>query len=171
MQKIEVFFDHTCPYCHRGLGYLWEFLPSFKDIDIVWCPVEAHPKNEEPAHRPWQNLAVQASLCVRDLGADEETFHKRLFKAYFEEKQSVEDIAVLAKCAEEIGADRAKVESALKEAKFENEQLKANDYAYEEKEVWAVPTYVGETERLAAIGGIGVTKAQVKKLLENCSTK
>jgi len=165
MPKIEVFFDHTCPYCNRGLGYLWELLPKYPEVNIAWCPVEAHPKNEEPEHRPWQNLAVQASLCVRDLGVDEEEFHKRLYRAYCEEKLSVEDIAVLAKCAEEIGADRSKVETALKEAKYEKQQLAANDYAYEQKNVWAVPTFVGESSRLDAMAGIGVTKAQVEKLL------
>ncbi|MCL2280065.1 MAG: DsbA family protein [Oscillospiraceae bacterium] len=169
MPKIEVFFDHTCPYCDRGLSYLWELLPKYQGVDIVWCPVEAHPKNEEPEHRPWQNLAVQASLCVRDLGADEVAYHKRLFKAYFEEKLSVEDTAVLAKCAEEIGADRSKVEAALKDAKYEKQQLAANDYAYEQKDVWAVPTFVGETTRLDSVAGIGVTKAQVEKLLAECS--
>lgn len=169
MQKIEVFFDHTCPYCYRGHDYLLELLPSYPTANIVWCPVEAHPKNEEPEHRPWQNLAVQASLCVRDLGVDEVAYHERLYKAHFEDNLSVEDIAVLADCAEEIGADRSKVEAALKEAKYEKQQLAANDYAYEEKGVWAVPTFVGETARLDAVGGIGVTKDQVEKLLAECT--
>jgi len=168
MSKIEVFFDHTCPYCHRGLDYLWELLPKYPNANIVWCPVEAHPKDEEPEHRPWQNLAVQASLCVRDLGANEVAFHKRLYKAHFEDNLSVEDVAVLAKCAEEIGADRGKVEAALKEGKYEKQQLAANDYAYEQKDVWAVPTFVGEDTRLDSVAGVGVTRAQVEKLLTDC---
>ena len=29
--KIEVFFDHTCPYCDKGHKYLMELLPKYPD--------------------------------------------------------------------------------------------------------------------------------------------
>ncbi|MCL2249204.1 MAG: DsbA family protein [Oscillospiraceae bacterium] len=165
MAKIEVFIDNTCPYCDRGIQHLLEVLPDYPKAEIVWRPVEAHPKHEEPEHRPWNNLAVQASLCVKDQGANEVAFFQRLYKAHFEEKISVEEIAVLAKCAGEIGADSAKVEAALKDGTYEKQMYAANDYAYEEKEVWAVPTFIAEKARLDAVGGIGVMKNQVEALL------
>ena len=169
MPKIEVFFDHTCPYCYRGHSYLMELLPKYPSVQILWRPIEAHPKIEEPEHKPYEDLAVQGSLYIRDAGGDELAFHERVYKANYKEKLAVDDITVLVKCAGEVGADAVGFEDALKNAKYEKAQREANDYAYEEKRVWAVPTFVCGAKRLDSIQGVGVTKEQLDAFLADCS--
>ena len=168
MPKIEMFFDHTCPYCHRGHSYLKELWPKFPSVEILWRPVEAHPKTEEPEHMPYEDLAVQGVFFVRDAGGDELAYHERVYRAYFEEKLAPDDIAVLARCAEDIGLDGAAFAEALKTAKYEKPQREANDHAYEQNRVWAVPTFVCGDKRLDAQEGVGVTKEQLEAFLSEC---
>ena len=169
MAQVEMFFDHTCPYCLRGFKYLLELLPKYPNVEILWRPVEAHPKIEEPEHLPYQDLAVQGALFIREAGGDERAYNERIFKAYFEEKLAPDDIAVLTKCAVEIGTDGAAFEAALRSGSFEKAGHAANDYAYEEKNVWAVPTFVCGEKRLDAVPGVGVTSDQLEALLADVS--
>ena len=168
MTKIEMFFDHTCPYCYRGHALLMELLPKYPAAEILWRPIEAHPKIEEPEHRPYQDLAVQGGLFVRDTGGDELAYHERVYKAIFEERLAPDDTAVLVKCAGDIGVDTAAFEDAIKAAKYERAGHEANDYAYEDNQVWAVPTFVCGDKRLDAVPGVGVTKGQLEALLRDC---
>jgi predicted DsbA family dithiol-disulfide isomerase len=159
--KIEMFFDHTCPFCYRGHNYLMGLLPKYPDVQILWRPIEAHPKIEEPEHKPYEDLAVQGALFVRDMGGDELAYHERVYRAIFEEHLKADDISVLTRCAGEIGAETAAFEAALRSAKYEKVQREANDYAYEINKVWCVPSFVCGDKRLDAIGGVGVTPEQL----------
>jgi len=151
------------------LEYLSEVLPKYPSIEILWKPVEAHPRHEEPDHRPYVDLIVQGCLYIQETGGDELAFTNRVYKAHFDEGLNVEDIAVLVKCAEESGvADINAFKTALTNATYEKAMLDANDYAYEQKGVWAVPTFVCGDNRLDAVGGIGITKQQLDKFFENC---
>jgi len=151
------------------LEYLSELLPKYPNVEILWKPVEAHPRNEEPDHRPYVDLIVQACLYIQETGGDEYAFTQRIFKAHFEEDLNVEDVSVLVKCAAESGVeDITAFETALISAKYKKAMLDANDYAYEQKGVWAVPTFVCGDIRLDAIGGIGITKHQLNRFLKKC---
>ena len=144
-------------------------MPKYPDVEIVWKPVEAHPRNEEPDHRPYVDLIVQGCLYIQDTGGDEYVFTQRVYKAHFEENLNVEDVSVLVKCAIESGVtDITVFEKALTDAKYEKAMLDANDYAYEQKGVWAVPTFVCGDIRLDAVGGVGITKQQLNKFLKQC---
>jgi len=144
------------------LEYLSEVLPKYQNIEISWKPIEAHPRNEEPDHRPYVDLIVQGCLYIQETGGDDFAFINRVYKAHFDEELNVEDVSVLAKCAEESGvADVTAFKSALTTAKYEKAMLDANDYAYEQKGVWAVPTFVCGDIRLDAVGGVGITKKQL----------
>lgn len=175
MQKVEVFFDLTCPYCYRGLGSLKELMPRYPGVKILWKPVEAHPKIEEPEHKPYADLTVQGCLFVDDSGGDTLKFIDNVYHAYFEEKKAPDDIAVLAKCAEGCDVDVPAFTEALKKRTLENAGHESNDYAYEKQGVWAVPTFVspadcngsGKEKRLDAVGGVGVTKEQLDTLLKS----
>jgi len=145
-----------------------EVLPGFPSVEILWRPVEAHPKTEEPWHKPYADLAVQGALFVRDAGGDELAYHERVYRAVFEDRLAADDIAVLAQCAQDIGVDHLAFEEALNSANFEKTQREANDYAYEHNKVWAVPTFVCGDKRLDAVEGVGVTKAQLKTFLTEC---
>jgi len=151
------------------LEYLSEVLPKYPSAEILWKPVEAHPRHEEPDHRPYVDLIVQGCLYFQETGGDELAFTNRVYKAHFDENLNVEDVSVLVKCAAESGvADAAAFEAALKSAKYEKAMLDANDYAYEEKGVWAVPTFVCGDIRLDAVGGVGITKQQLDEFLKKC---
>ena len=166
MPKLDVFFDLTCPFCYRGHGYFMELAKEFPSIEPVWRPVEAHPRVEEPGHRPYVDLAVQGALFLRAKGFDVLGYCERVFHAHFEERRDVEDIAVLAGCV--CGAPAglvAEFSDALKARAYEKELQAANDYAYELNKVWAVPTYVCGEKRLDAVGGVGVTKVRLRALL------
>jgi predicted DsbA family dithiol-disulfide isomerase len=165
MPKLEVFFDHTCPFCYRGHAFLKELLPKYPKADITWRPVEAHPKAEEPEHVPYEDLAVQGALFVKERGGDELAYHERLYRAYFDEGKRIDDIASLTELAKGLGVDAAAFEGALKSGLYEEALQAANAHAYEERKVWAVPTLVGEGKRLDAEPGVGVTKEQVDELL------
>ncbi|MDR1061515.1 MAG: DsbA family protein [Clostridiales bacterium] len=166
MPKLEVFFDHTCPFCYRGHGYLKELLPKYPGADIAWRPVEAHPKVEEPEHMPYEDLAVQGALFVKEHGGDELAYHERLYRAYFEERKRIDDIASLAELAKELGLDADAFAQALEGKVYEKALQQANDHAYEEQKVWAVPTFVSDDgRRLDSVPGVGVTKEQVGELL------
>ncbi|MDR1440009.1 MAG: DsbA family protein [Clostridiales bacterium] len=166
MPKLEVFFDHTCPFCYRGHKYLKELLPQFPNADIVWRPVEAHPKAEEPEHTPYEDLAVQGALFVKERGGDELAYHDRLYSAYFDEHKRIDDIASLAELAGGLGIDAKAFAGALEGKAYEKALQQANDHAYEEKKVWAVPTLVSDDMRLDSVPGVGVTKEQVADLLK-----
>jgi len=169
MADFEVFFDHTCPFCYRAHAYLKDLLPKFPKAKIVWRPVEAHPKAEEPEHRPYVDLAVMGAFYIREYNPDLElAYHDRIYKARFEDRLAVDDVGTLAKCAGEIGADAAAFAAALKSGKYEHALREANDHAYEECNIWAVPSYVCGDRRLDAAPGVGVTKAQIQKLLREC---
>ena len=169
MPDFECFFDHTCPYCYRGHAYLKELLPAFPDAQIAWRPVEAHPKVEEPGHKPYEDLAVMGALFIREhCPSLELAYHERVYKANFVEGVAVDDIAVLAQCADEIGADREAFEAALKNGAYEPALKEANDHAYEVQKIWAVPSFVCGDKRLDAVPGVGVTKAQIEALLKEC---
>jgi len=112
---------------------------------------------------------VQGCLYIQETGGDVLAFTERVYKAHFVEELNVEDVSVLVKCAAESGvADVKAFENALTSAKYEKAMLEANDYAYEQKGVWAVPTFVYGDIRLDAVGGIGITKQQLDKFLEKC---
>ena len=151
------------------MEYLSELLPKYPSIEILWKPIEAHPRHEEPDHRPYVDLIVQGCLYIQETGGDELAFTNRVYKAHFDEGLNVEDISVLEKCAAESGvADVDAFKTALSNAKYEKAMLDANDYAYERKGVWAVPTFVCGDIRLDAVGGIGITKRQLEKFFKKC---
>ena len=151
------------------MEYLSELLPKYPNAEILWKPIEAHPRHEEPDHRPYVDLIVQSCLYIQETGGDEFVFTQRVYKAHFEENLDVEDVSVLVKCAAESGvADITAFETALTNATYKKAMLDANDYAYEQKGVWAVPTFVCGDIRLDAVGGIGITKKQLNKFLGKC---
>lgn len=175
MQKVEMFFDHTCPYCLKGHGYLMELLPKYPSVEIIWKPIEAHPKVEEPEHLPYEDMAVQGALFIKDAGGDELKYHENVYHAYFTEKQAPDDIAVLVKCAGESCINTDSFIEALQNEDYKDALQQANDYAYETRSVWAVPTFVcndtkeGTELRLDSIAGIGITKTQLDEFLATVS--
>jgi predicted DsbA family dithiol-disulfide isomerase len=165
MNQMEVFIDISCPYCRQGFTYLSELLPLFPAAKLDWRFVEAHPRNEEPLHRPYVDLVVQGSLYFKRNGLNEQAYAERMFKALFDERLNIEDHRVLITCASEVGADSVRFAASLNSGEYIEAQFAQNDYAYEKQGVWAVPTFIGGAERLDAVPGVGVTKVQLEALM------
>lgn len=168
MPKLEVFYDHTCPYCYRGLEVFKRLLTQYPQADIAWLPVEAHPKVEEPEHKPYADLAVMGAFFARDHGIDLVQYNDYVFDMYFEKRQKVDDVNALAEAVAPLGIDQAAFVADLTDGTYEKALAEANDYAYEVQKVWAVPSFVCGDRRVDAVGGIGVTEEELAALLADC---
>ncbi|MDR2605778.1 MAG: DsbA family protein [Oscillospiraceae bacterium] len=169
MAKLEIFIDYTCPYCKAGFAYFKELLPQFPTLEYEIMPIEAHPRNEEPEHRPYVDLAVQAAYFVKAHGGDEYKFAELMFALTSRSRDSMESVDALADTVAQLGYDRAEIRAALVNGTYLREQLSANDYAYETQNVWAVPTFVCADKRVDAAAGVGVTKEQLLSLIREVS--
>lgn len=168
MTKLEIFYDHTCPYCYRGLACFARLLPDYPMADIAWRPVEAHPKVEEPEHKPYADLAVMGAFFARDHGVDMAAYNERVFDMYFNQHKKVDDPLVLADAVAPLGIDKEAFAAALADGTYSAALADANDYAYETNKVWAVPTFIFGGKRLDAREGVGVTEEQLAAFLRDC---
>ena len=167
----ELFFDYSCPYCRKGLAMLMDMLPDHPDIEIVWRPVEAHPRLEEPGHRPYVDIAVQGGLCVSAKKGNERIYAEELYAAWFDRREAIDDVRVLSACAVKAGVPADAFEAELSAGKFVEAQLAANAYAYTQQNVWAVPTLICGNVRLDAQEGMGVTRSGLERFLSVCTKK
>ena len=160
-RKMEVFFDYSCPYCLKGHEYLEALYKQFADIEIVWCPCEAHPRPEPGPH---SDLALQGLFYAIENGADVWEFHKRMYHALLKDRIDKENVDVLAECVKDI-VDVADFKQAIISGKYADVQQGMNDHAYEVSGVWAIPSYRMDGEKLDSVAGIGVTKEQLREFM------
>ncbi|MCL2004491.1 MAG: DsbA family protein [Oscillospiraceae bacterium] len=168
MRKLEVFIDHTCPYCLRGYETLKELMPQHPDIEVVWRPCEAHPRPEE--YGIHSDLCIQGMFFALEQGADAWAYHDRMFSAAQKEKVNIEDPEALAGRVQGL-LDADAFLKALRSGVYEKAVTDANDYAYEQSGVWFIPAFRMDGRKLDAAGGAGVTKAQLSAFLggkESC---
>lgn len=168
MAKLEIFYDLTCPYCYRGLASFVRLLREYPQAEVVWRPVEAHPKVEEPEHKPYADLTVMGALFAQGNGVDIAAYNERVFGMYFGERRQVDDPQALADAVAPIGIDRQAFLAALKDGAYRQALAEANAHAYEANKVWAVPTFVLGERRLDAKEGVGVTEEQLAAFLADC---
>jgi predicted DsbA family dithiol-disulfide isomerase len=98
----------------------------------------------------YSHLALEAAEFAFQYSTDPWGFHKRLFKAYFEELLDLGDIDVLVRLAEESGIDGASLRQALVDRRYEA--------AIDEGIAWsrsigvtAIPTFVFN-QRMGMVG-------------------
>lgn len=168
MPKLEVFYDLTCPFCNSGIATFMKLLKHYPQAEVVWLPVEAHPKDEEPEHKPYADQAVMAAFFARDHGVDLSAYNERVFDMHFNKRRNVDNPETLAEALAPLGIDKAALTAALEGGVYAKALAEANDYAYEVKKVWAVPTFVFGDIRRDAVGGVGVTEEEMVSLLQEC---
>lgn len=162
MPVLQVFFDYACPYCQRGHANLLALIPMFPDIQVEWHPCEAHPRPE--TYGPHSDLCIQGMFFAHEHGADLWAYHARMYHAALEARINIESIdAVCAAVSDLLDADALR--KALTEGAYVDALQRANDYAYEQSGVWAVPAYRMEGRRLDAVEDVGVTQEQLRKFL------
>jgi len=163
MRKLEVFFDYACPYCLTGHEYLVELLPQFPDIEVIWRPCEAHPRPEE--YERYSDLCVQGLLFALEQNIDIMDFHIRMYKAACKDSVNIEDPEALSEVFRGL-FDPVDMINAIRSGRYEKAVLAANDYTYEENDVWVVPAFRMDGRKLDAEGGVGITGSQLEKYLK-----
>jgi len=159
---MEVFFDYSCPYCLTGHEYLVELISKYQDIEIIWCPCEAHPRPEE--YSRYSDLCVQGLFYALEQNIDIWDFHMKMYNAACKDGVDIEDPVALSNVFIDLFDPKGMID-AIKEGRFEQAVLDANDYAYEESDVWVVPAFRMDGKKLDAIGGVGITKADLNKFM------
>jgi len=162
MNQLEVFFDYACPFCDDGHQNLISLLPNFPDIKIVWRPCEAHPRPER--YGLHSDLCIQGMLFAADQNVDLWAYHERAYSLILKRRVNVENIEVLSGCFSDMLPTDALKEALISE-KYKRAQLDANDYAYEQSGVWAVPAYRMNGMRIDSIENVGVPIEQMKAFL------
>ncbi|PED06422.1 DsbA family oxidoreductase [Bacillus pseudomycoides] len=93
---------------------------------------------------PYTHLAFEGYQFAKEHGL-ENAFHHRVFTAFFQEEQNIEEIDVLTKLAGEVGLTEAEFKEALVTRKYKEKHQQAIQHAYDEANIMAVPTVmIGE---------------------------
>ncbi len=163
-KQIEVFFDYVCPFCNKGIRQFLDILPDYLDTEVIWRPCEAHPRPEHANIH--SDLAIQAMYYLRDQGGDLIRFHTEVYDAWFCRKQRIDDIELLASLAEKCGGDKEGALAVLRENRYAGEVVEGNRYAWEEKGLYAVPSYCCGDKTAYSKNGLLVSIKKVRTLLE-----
>jgi len=98
----------------------------------------------------YSHLALEAAEFAFQNSQDPWGFHKRLFKAYFEELENIGDVDVLVRLAEEFGMDGPALRTALDERRYEAQTDEGIAWS-RAIGVTAIPTFVFN-ERMGMVG-------------------
>ncbi|MDR1532170.1 MAG: DsbA family protein [Clostridiales bacterium] len=161
MNKLEVFFDYTCPYCLRGHNYLCALLPQHPGIEVVWRPCEAHPRPEGGKH---SDLCIQGMLFAQEQGADLWKYQELMYAAAQKRRIDYEDPDALAESVKTLLESDA-FRRAIVSGRYAKAQLDLNDYAYDQNGVWALPAFRLNGHKLDSVEGVGVSQEQLAAFL------
>jgi predicted DsbA family dithiol-disulfide isomerase len=98
----------------------------------------------------YSHLALEAAEFAFQYSEDPWAFHRRLFKAYFEDLEDIGDIEVLVRLADEMGVDSKSLREALTDRRFEHEVDEGIAWS-RQIGVTAIPTFVFN-ERQGMVG-------------------
>jgi len=163
MPKLEVFFDYACPYCLRGHEYLLEVLPLYPQLEIVWCPCEAHPRPDR--------YGLHSDLCARGMyfalehGADLLEYHDRMYRSALKSRADIEDLRALSKLTDGL-LDADAFYAALSGGAYLDRLSENNRLAWKTHRFPAVPSYRMNGKLLKSIENIGVSKQQLAAYIE-----
>ncbi|MFJ8530458.1 DsbA family protein [Bacillus sp. NPDC094106] len=93
---------------------------------------------------PYTHFAFEGYQFAKEHGL-ENAFHHRVFTAFFQEEQNIEEIDVLTTLAGEVGLPEIEFKEALVTRKYKEKHQQAIQHAYDEANIMAVPTVmIGE---------------------------
>ncbi|MDR1835706.1 MAG: hypothetical protein LBQ96_07905 [Fusobacteriaceae bacterium] len=162
MSKIQVFYDYSCPFCKKGYAIFKELLKNRTDLLVEWIPTEAHPRPE--AVHPHTDLCGEAYYVAEEMGADILAFHDAMFEGVVTQGRDVEKIEEIVDIVKGI-VDSERFKTILADGKYAEKPGENNDLAYEKSGVWVLPAFRMDGKKLDALGGIGVTEAQLREFL------
>lgn len=175
--KIKAYSDYVCPFCFlakqpleeamegKDVDVEWmpyELRPSPNEtlkpeedyLQSTWKQ-GVYPMAEQMgidivlpsvSPQPYTHLAFEGYQYAKNQGKGEK-YNDRMLRAFFQEEQDIGDIDVLTRLAGEIGLDEAEYRKAVEERKYKDTHQQALQYAYNEENITAVPTFViGDTK-------------------------
>lgn len=163
-RELNVFFDYICPFCLRAHGYLKEFISDFPEVNVIWHPCESHPRPER--HGLHSDLCIQGYFYAIDHEVDIMEYHERMFEAAQKDRINIEDIEVLTEYVNDL-VDADDFRLSLQKGTYSKKLEESNQLAFERSGVWAVPAYRMGDLKLDAVEGVGVTKEQIRHIMEN----
>ncbi|WHY78369.1 DsbA family oxidoreductase [Neobacillus sp. WH10] len=114
---------------------------------------------------PYTHLAFEGYQFAKEHGKGNEYQH-RVFTAFFQEEQNIEDIEVLTNIAGEVGLSKDAFKEALVSRKYREAHQEALKHAYEEAKITAVPTFVIGDEVIQGIASKEKLAQVIDKALE-----
>jgi len=148
----------------RGHEYLCELLPEFPEITVKWQPCEAHPRPEEG----WglhSDIILRGVFYALENKLDIYAYHDLMYKAPKDNSVDIENIASVAEYIEHL-TDPEAFCKALEDGAYMEELQVANYHAFGESDVWFIPAFRMNGEKLDSKGGVGITKKELKEFLE-----
>ncbi|MDM5188181.1 DsbA family oxidoreductase [Bacillus sp. DX4.1] len=118
---------------------------------------------------PYTHMAFEGYHFAKDHGKGND-FHHRVFTAFFQEEQNIEDIDVLTKLAGEVGLSESAFKEALVSRKYKETHQKAMEHAYEEAQIMAVPTVMIGEEVIQGLASKEMLERVIDKELEKDKT-
>ncbi|MET3321819.1 UNVERIFIED_ORG: putative DsbA family dithiol-disulfide isomerase [Peribacillus simplex] len=115
---------------------------------------------------PYTHLAFEGCQFAKEHGKGNE-FHSRVFTAFFQEEQNIEDIEVLTKLAGEVELPETAFREALVSRKYREVHQEALKHAYEEANIMAVPTFIIGDEVIQGLA----SKERLAQAIENEAEK
>jgi predicted DsbA family dithiol-disulfide isomerase len=98
----------------------------------------------------YSHLALEAAEFAFQYSADPWSYHRRLFKAYFEDLEDIGDVDLLVRLGEECGMHGPSLRAALEERRFESRVDEGIAWS-RAIGVTAIPTFVFN-EKLGMVG-------------------
>ena len=163
MPKLEVFFDYVCPFCKAGHELLEQEMPRYPGLDIVWCPCEAHPRPD--SFGPHSDLCIEGMFFAQGQGVDLWEYHRQMYEVAAAGCVNIEDPRELAHSVPRLLEPQTFL-AALQSGRYKKMVQDANQYAYEQNGVWAVPAYRMGKRRLDATEDVGITGEQLRDFLK-----
>lgn len=176
--RVDVWSDFVCPWCFLASTSL-EKLKESHGVEVVWRSYELRPKGAPPmppeyqahilATRPrfeamaWEVYGVE--IHGGPLGVDSrlalighkyaegqgvgDRYHDAMFRAYWQQAQSIDELPVLREVAVSVGLDGDTFLEALQEPIFE-QQVLADIYQAQRLGLSGVPAMIFDRKYLVS---------------------
>lgn len=118
---------------------------------------------------PYTHFAFEGYQFAKEHGL-ENAFHHRVFTAFFQEEQNIEEIDVLTKLAGEVGLSEAEFKEALITRKYKEKHQKAIQHAYDEANIMAVPTVMIGDEVIQGLASKEMLERVIDKEIQKGKT-
>ncbi|MED1621839.1 DsbA family oxidoreductase [Bacillus pseudomycoides] len=137
-------------------------LPTAKKLGVEMSLPRVSP-------HPYTHFAFEGYQFAKEHGL-ENAFHHRVFTAFFQEEQNIEEIDVLTKLAGEVGLSEAEFKEALITRKYKEKHQKAIQHAYDEANIMAVPTVMIGDEVIQGLASKEMLERVIDKEIQKGKT-